>query len=254
MIISYSQKFIFLHSRKTAGSSISVALARQFGPDDIMLGCWSDAIKLGVRPNLASRSLAAKAARFGKFDPTLWPAGDRFPDRFNAAVKRYFRTSQHFEAGAHSSAAQIKAYAKDYWNEAFKFSFVRNPWDHAASDYYWRGAHTKGISFKDFLGRMIDLSVPDPEKVRPPLQSNWTVYTINDEVVADYIGRYETLSEDLEHISARIGQRIDISSVRAKSQVRANRETASLYDDDCVEMVRQIYKNEIETFGYAVPF
>ncbi|MDG4649628.1 sulfotransferase family 2 domain-containing protein [Roseibacterium sp. SDUM158017] len=254
MIISHRKNYIFLHSRKTAGSSISVALAKNFGDDDVMLGCWPDAMKYGIYPNRACRSLAAKGARLGRLDPALYLSGSLFPDRFNAAIKKYFRYTHGFDAGPHSSAAVVKAYADSFWDDAFKFAFVRNPWDHAVSDYFWRGGHRKGVAFKEFLKLLRDVSAPDPQRVRPPLRSNWSVYAIDDEIVVDYVAKYENLEADVARVSKQIGERINISSVYAKGNVRVAKNTATYYDEECVELVRDIYRKEIDAFCYEVPF
>ena len=44
MIISHKHKFIFFKTRKTAGSSIQVTLAKHCGEDDIITGQYRDGI------------------------------------------------------------------------------------------------------------------------------------------------------------------------------------------------------------------
>ena len=53
MIVSHKHKFIFFKTRKTAGSSIQVALANHCGPDDIITGQY----RLGVDDNSHSAGL-----------------------------------------------------------------------------------------------------------------------------------------------------------------------------------------------------
>ena len=38
----------------------------------------------------------------------------------------------------HMTAESCKKLYKDYWDEYFKFSFVRNPWSMEVSWYYWK--------------------------------------------------------------------------------------------------------------------
>lgn len=51
MIISHRHKFIFIHVPKTAGSTVSAYLAREFGPWDVQLGSWKDALGNGAKAN-----------------------------------------------------------------------------------------------------------------------------------------------------------------------------------------------------------
>ena len=44
MIISHKHKFIFFKTRKTAGSSIQVSLAKYCGEDDIITGQYRDGV------------------------------------------------------------------------------------------------------------------------------------------------------------------------------------------------------------------
>lgn len=48
MILSHAHRFIFLHNRKTAGSSISVALARYLGPEDLQLSAIVETLREGI--------------------------------------------------------------------------------------------------------------------------------------------------------------------------------------------------------------
>ena len=54
------------------------------------------------------------------------------------------------------------------------------------------------------LRRKLDSGVKDPEGVVPFPPTNWPIYTVNDEVVLDYIGRFENLNEHLHVIGERV--------------------------------------------------
>ncbi len=264
MILSHQHKFIFMHSRKTAGSSISVSLNKYLGPKDLQLGAWPESIRAGGKYNDLSLSIAARKPHKLILESIKYSLKNRVvaasPFYINKALKKHMMDKHAFKLGAHVSAEQIRNFDEYSWDNYFKFCFVRNPWTHAVSDYHWRlnaikGQDVTGITFKEFLKRLDDPTLPDPEGVRPPIITNWSIYTINDKVALDFIGKYESLDDDLRKVSAKLDLQVDIGTVQAKGSVRPkSKSTRDYYDDESIELVRKIYKNEIECFSYQVPF
>ena len=54
MILSRKHRFIFLHNRKKAGSSVTVSLSRYLGPWDTQIGLHHEAMEDEIYPNLYS--------------------------------------------------------------------------------------------------------------------------------------------------------------------------------------------------------
>ncbi|MCR8548330.1 sulfotransferase family protein [Salipiger sp. P9] len=261
MIISHAHKFIFVHSRKTAGSSVTACLNRHLGPWDIQLGAWPESIASGGSYNLravltslrAPGYLLQRSLRYSREHRRLALC----PNAVNRITKHHFQNRHGFTQGAHAKAAEVRAYAPEPWARYFKFGIVRNPWTHAVSDYYWR-RHVCGgapVGFKEYLLRLDDLARPDPEGIRPPLVSNWEIYAIGDALAVDFVGRYENLAEDLAAAGRHIGLSLDISGIRAKGGIRNDRKPISEhYDDESVEIVRRVYAHEVARFDYQPPF
>ncbi|MBC7144148.1 MAG: hypothetical protein H5U24_01950 [Thioclava marina] len=63
MILSHAHRFIFLHNRKTAGSSISVALARYLGPEDLQLSAIVETLREGIPLTVQGRPPIARPRR-----------------------------------------------------------------------------------------------------------------------------------------------------------------------------------------------
>lgn len=261
MIISYRHKFIFMHSRKTAGSSVTALLSRHLGPQDIQLGGWPEAFASGAGINRRAlltslhdpRMLLRRSFRHmretGRFELS--------PEAVNRIIKRHYQERHGFTHGAHARAAEVRAFAPEEWETFFKFGIVRNPWSHAVSDYYWRlhVCRNPEVSFREYLLRLQDPARPDPEQIRPPLVPNWEIYAIGDEVALDFVGRYERLDEDLAEAGRRIGVTCNIAGIRAKGGIRnARRPIADHYNDETTEIVRQVYAREVAHFGYEPPF
>ena len=178
------------------------------------------------------------------------------PVAVNGIQKRRFKKKHGFVLEAHTTAKELKDYDPEAWAGYFKFCVVRNPWTMVVSDYYWR-LHMRGnppVSFDEFVRRLEDTARPDPERLRPPLISNWEIYTIDDAVAVDFVARFESLSEDLEAVSKKVGIPIDISSIKAKGTHRnRDRVISDHYDDDLIETVGRVFAREVQAFGYQPP-
>ena len=157
MIISHKHKFIFFKSRKTAGSSVQVALAKYCGDEDIITGQYRDGID-----------------------------DDSHSTGYN--MDKFYTTHPHPEI------SQTKAYLDNInpkiWNEYFKFGFVRNPYEIAVSRYFWekRGkGEVENCSVEDFKKWVkFDLSNK---------QYDWLhkYITINDKIELDYMEKNKTV-------------------------------------------------------------
>jgi hypothetical protein len=257
VIISYRHRFIFLRTRKTAGSSISAVLNRSLGPRDIQVGGWSDAIAAGGHLNRYAMSTIVKHP--GLLGRELWEEFriNKKPRLSSGSINRivkYGFLSKYGFHGEHPRAVDARTVDPDAWETHFKFCVVRNPWDHAVSDYHWRTKDNQEVTFADFLGLMIDERKADPYGVRSPLRSNWAIYTINDEIQADMVLRYEDLASGLKEIGKQIGVQTDISAIFRKANFRPKASLKAYYNEENIEMVRYLYREEVETFGYKVPF
>src|SRR6056297_1183702 len=251
MIISYSNNFIFMHARKTAGSTITAALNRHIGAEDIQLGAWPDTIEAGGRFNETARRIARQ-----NFPSVFWPSLKKSlkegrpnwaPGAVNEAMRRHY-FDKGLRGGTHSSAEDVRNYDPEIWDTAFKFGFVRNPWSHAVSDYHWR-CHVRGLKsfdFKEYLLRLKDRDRPDPERIRPPLVTNWSIYTIANKIALNHVARFEDLTSELDNISKKIGIKVEIDGIKSKGRVwNKSIEIRSMYDEETIEIVRSVYREEV---------
>jgi hypothetical protein len=261
MIISHKHRFIFLHCRKVAGSTISVLLNHVLGPKDIQIGVWDDVLKSGGRLNATARKTILKSPIKLITKSVSHSVRQKVLEIDPMAVNQIIKNNTHaFHGGkgAHVSAQDIKNAFPDEWSQYHKFCFVRNPWDHAVSDYYWRTRKHKDkpVPFKEFLKRLEDPDRPDPQNLVPLYRSNWPIYTIDNRIAVDFVGRYEQLDDDLQQVGRHVG--LDLRLTKDSGSKRAHRDRSvdfrDLYDDECAALVRNIYSNEIEAFGYEPPF
>ena len=163
MIISHKHKFIFFKTRKTASSSIEIALSKYCGPDDILAVLHKD--DQVIRESL------------GYPGPQNWEIGPLI--------------QQH--TPAHNVMEWID---EEVWESYFKFCFIRNPFDAAISRYWWDKSRSS-------INCDINVYI---KNISSTILSNWEIYGQDDgTVLMDFVGRYETLQDNLSQVSETLG-------------------------------------------------
>jgi hypothetical protein len=120
MILSHRHRFVFVRTRKTASTSIELALRRWAGPDDIVT-------PLGDRDEKIASDLGIPG-------PRNWASGDGDP---------FYN---------HMPATEIiSAVGADLWSAYHTFCFDRNPWDKVISLYYHRHKSDPRPPFDEFV-------------------------------------------------------------------------------------------------------
>ena len=225
MIVSHLRKFVFLKTRKTAGTSFEIGLSRYAGPKDIVTSNdpEDEALRLdwgGIQP----QNWLVPRSRWGAREWLRWAL--RRPDR-------------HFYH--HMPAREIRRFiGRATWNNYCRLTIERNPWDLVVSAWAWY-ARRQAIPFHAFVA--LD---------RLPYYSNWRIYTISDRIVVDWVIRYDELSSYLPQVSERLGLPGVLSLPRAKANTRKDRRPfQELYGKAEKERVARIFHREIEAFGWT---
>lgn len=228
MIISHKHRFIFLKTKKTAGTSIEIALSKLCGPDDV----------------ITPVSEADEKLRAGGTGAQNWRQHGWWQSPRPLLKRRLFKTAaKDYGFYNHMPAAEAKALIGDdeLWQSYFKFAFDRNPWDRQVSYYhYCFRDKSKRVPFEQFM-----------ELDRRARLNNYEIYSIDGEPAVDFIGRYESLDTDL----SRVLKRIDVSQVpelpRAKGGIRPKeRSYQDYYTPQLKRQVGDWYHREIALLGY----
>jgi len=127
------------------------------------------------------------------------------------------------------------------WRSYFKFAFDRNPWDRQVSFYHHRYRNEKAPpSFARFMH----------EDARARID-NYDIYSIGGDVAVDFVGRYESLADDLKLALGHVGLSLDAELPRAKTTFRRNSlPYRDYYDDETRGIVARWYAREIELLDY----
>ena len=222
MIVSHRNRLIFVKTRKTAGTSVEIALSKHAGPEDILT-------------RLTREDEFVRAAYGG-----VGPQNERIPyARWRATELGRLRWKRGPVFYNHMPARRDPADLAQAWDEYLTFSIVRNPWDVAVSAYCWRHPNRE-ITLSEFLA-----------SDRLPRLVSWPILADGSGVIVDEVVRYESLREDLEQLSDRTG----IESRRSPACEGSQRERiAATYRELMTpsdrDRVAAVFRREIEQFGY----
>jgi hypothetical protein len=165
----------------------------------------------------------------------------------------------------HASATDIQRCLGDAFDEYFKFSIVRNPWDWVVSNFAFnRGLHRCYVAGSRYPTCNPN-NVPEwAQQMSFDIWLRWWLDELNPgqlsllqdrsgTILTDRIFRFETLMQDLPSLCERLGVPL-VEAISPGPQNRGKR-TGSSYRDYysavTSDWVETHFQREIELFGYA---
>lgn len=240
MIISHKYRFIFLRTTKVGGTSLEIALSKYLGPDDIIT-------HLKPREERFRREQGFPGARNFAKPLRRWTAREYAYSIKQTMRRKWRRLPLQFMP--HMSAGEVKARVPDeVWENYYRFSIDRNPWDQTVSRYYWwiqsDPRKNRQASFAEYVRNGYNHKI-----------SNFNIYSINGVPAVHRIVRYENLESDLAEVSARIGYPENIydimKRISSKSGYRGDKtDYREMYDSELRGLVGLQYAREIALHGY----
>jgi hypothetical protein len=147
-------------------------------------------------------------------------------------------------------------FSSERYKDYFKFAFVRNPWDRVVSCYcqkvenknpnwafYYSECFDKGFEyFVDFLARQ-NLATADRH-----IRLQTKLIPVKE---MDFIGRMDNFAADLQYVLGKIG-------IKEQEIPRRNPSThahySHYYNEQTKAIVAELYKEDIETFGFEFKY
>lgn len=227
MIVSHRHRFIFVKTKKAAGTSLEIALAGICGPEDV------------ITP-ISPRD-EAERARIGHPGPQNLRPPRRHPPGVAHLRRVLSRGDPDFRN--HMPAARIRELLPaGTWEAYFTFCFDRNPWDRAVSLFHWVGGERRFGSIADFVRS---------GEERP--FSNYERYAIGEVVAVDRVYRYEDMAAALAEISQTLGleRPLELPGYRAKGWSRGDhRPYREVLSDEERDLIAVVCAREIRLLDY----
>jgi len=158
------------------------------------------------------------------------------------------------------------SYDKPELKNYFRFSFVRNPWDRFVSAFLYLKAggartHFNGSDWDDEIIEV--LKIDQSKNFADWVSSESTVQEAKErgqhfraqsvylDAPVDFIGRFESLSEDFEVLCNKINLgKISLPHKNKTKQNCRRQPYYNYYTSSSQSLIEELYKDDIENFGY----
>ena len=160
---------------------------------------------------------------------------------------------------SHRSVSFYKQVFGNRYSEFFTFTIVRNPWDRLYSAYKFlqKGGiniHDKNAfethlsTYKDFEDFVLKgLNEKIIWEIMHLIPQYEFVCDKNGRIIVDYVGRFESLQEDI----ASLSKKINLEVVMDHHNYNKKKDYREAYTKEMIEKVHHIYQKDIDVFEYS---
>ncbi|WP_394128935.1 sulfotransferase family 2 domain-containing protein [Shewanella maritima] len=180
----------------------------------------------------------------------IWPGERRTENLWMGFVDKFHNK---YQTGGlqHLLAKQIKLeVGNDIFEQFYKFSIVRNPWDKAVSQYTYM---KKRPDLREFCGMSDDSCFKSYlDLISQKQHVQWTKQTdflLDDdgELLVNFIGRFEDLNDDVDRVFGHLGIEANLPHLNKGSREGYQR----FYDSESKEIVESLYSDDIAYLNYS---
>jgi hypothetical protein len=172
------------------------------------------------------------------------------------ALAPYRDSQRELTLGKHALAMEfVELFSPEALDALFKFGFVRNPYTWMYSWYRYRQRRhlaNPGHRHHDRYagGKSFDEFMQSYNEGQIFMKQSDFLYSHNDELLVDFVGRYENIQADFDHISQRLAlpeiplEQVNVSSGASFSPEQISPQSRAIINSD--------FQRDFELFDYPM--
>ena len=182
----------------------------------------------------------------------IWPVEERTEEQLWMGLVSPFRNKYQTGGLQHLKAAQVEQETgKEFYEQAVKFTFVRNPWDKIISQYISMKTRYKlrcfiGMNKNDSLMTYLEL-IKQTKHIQWEEQHKFFMDE-NETVLVDHVLRFEDFEAEAKRILNIIG--VEYSAI-LHSNRGCRTEYQDYYNNETRAIVADMFSRDIELLDYA---
>jgi hypothetical protein len=209
-IVSYQHRFIFIKTRKVAGTSVEAFLRSLAGPDDVITHLTPRDEYFCARRGQPAQNYARRAEDEARYTDLVLE--ERFDEAF--ALDRSMRK----RFSGHMTAGEIRRRTgKRVFRDFYKFAIERDPYSWLVSLVAFdKAAYRRGSGRPLELAELRELMLERLQRKRFLAGTNYPFYTLRNRLAVDRLIRFEHLETDLAGVLADLGIETPVALPRLK--------------------------------------
>ena len=248
-IISISRKFVFLKTRKVAGTSVEALIRPYLDKEDIVPAITPRDEFYCAKQGASSRNYLDCREDETKYNDLV------IDGHFDEAA--LFLRSCKKRASSHMNYSQIRRIVEekgfkidDFWI----FTIDRHPYDWLLSMLLYNNSSYNRTGYGLSMRNMDRLNESAMKYLRRPdvnKKINWSMYSNKDQILVNRVVRYEDLREGMREILSRFIPECNISELPYLKQNNTNIEADSAFSDEVKALAQEIFRPVFSNLNYA---
>ncbi len=220
MLVSHKYKFVYLKNVKVAGSSVEHVFQKYCVKDEFKKKLEKRK-KDKVEQFISKNGIVSGRKNGGKYPP-------------------------------HMSAKQVRRVIGSSFDDYFKFSVIRNPFDKIVSLFWHLNfSSLKKVDRDNFklikkrFNKFVSSNIKNSR--------DWHIHSIGNAPICNFYIRYESLDAGVAHVLNELGINEEFCLPKFKSGFRSRMidyDYKDYYTKGSISIVKRVYKKEIDFFKY----